>query len=155
MATTTKQNAFELLTKDHRKVADILAQLSDTTNRAIKTRQNLLQELKRELSLHEYIEENLFYPTVKDQAKTKETKELVLEAYEEHHVVDTIIDELSATSVEDDTWKAKLAVLKENIEHHVREEEHVLFPKAKKILDAKALEQMGEQIELMKQEGSM
>ena len=155
MATSAKSNALELLKKDHRKVAGILEQLADTTKRATKTRVELLQELKKELSLHEYIEENLFYPAVQDKAKNKETKELVAEAYEEHHFVNTIIDELSATEVEDDEWKAKLTVLKENIEHHVHEEEHEMFPKAKEILDAKALEKMAEQIELMKQEGAM
>jgi len=155
MATATKLDALELLKKDHEKVAKILEQLEDTTKRAAKTRHELLDELKKELSLHEHIEETLFYPSVKDNTSNKEVKELVSEAYEEHHLVNTIIDELYATPTEDDAWKAKLTVLRENIEHHVHEEEHDLFPKAKQTLGTQALEKMGEKIELMKQEGSM
>lgn len=155
MAQAAQPKAFEILKKDHRKVATILEQLADTTKRANKTRHELLDELKKELALHEHIEENLFYPAVQDKAKDKEVKELVSEAYEEHHLVDKIIDELYDTPTEDDAWKAKFTVLKENIEHHVNEEETELFPKAKETLGKEALDKMAEQIELMKQEGAM
>ena len=70
--------------------------------------------------IHERIEEEIFYPALKAHPKAKE---IVLEGFEEHHVVDEIMGELEATPVTDEQWAAKFKVLKENIEHHIQEEE--------------------------------
>jgi hemerythrin-like domain-containing protein len=86
-----------------------------------------------ELSIHEQIEEEIFYPAVRDGA-SKEGVEIVLEGYQEHHVVDVLIKELKATDVEDETYDAKFKVLTENVEHHIEEEEGEMFREARRAL---------------------
>ena len=112
-----------------------------TTERAVKTREELFNRIKRELTVHEVIEEEIFYPALKEHPRAKD---IVLEGYEEHHVVDTLMGELSALPYDDETWGAKFTVMKENIEHHVEEEEGDMFKKARQVFDAAELDQLGE-----------
>jgi hemerythrin superfamily protein len=139
--------ATKLLTKDHRKVQKILDQLVETTARSSAKRRELLQVLKQELQIHEKVEEKLFYPRLN---KGKE-KEQIIEAYEEHHLVDKLLAELEKTDIKDEHWKAKITVLRENLVHHIKEEENEIFPKAHQKLGEKALNEMGEKIQAMKQ----
>ena len=125
-------DAITLLTADHDKVKKMLADGEATTERAEKTRTELFAKLKEEMMVHESIEEEIFYPALKAHPKAKE---IVLEAYEEHHVVDEIMGELETTDVNDESWAAKFKVMKENIEHHIEEEEGEMFKKAKKVFD--------------------
>lgn len=134
-------DAIELLTDDHRKVKRLLDELDSTTERAVKTREELFNRIKRELTVHEVIEEEIFYPALKEHPRAKD---IVLEGYEEHHVVDTLMGELSALPYDDETWGAKFTVMKENIEHHVEEEEGDMFKKARQVFDAAELDQLGE-----------
>src|SRR5215212_8445466 len=113
-------DAFELLKKDHEKVSGIFEKLEPTTERGVKTREELFTQLKQELDVHARIEEEILYPLLK---QSSETEEITLEAYEEHHVVKQLLSELEDLSKDDETWGAKLKVLKENVEHHVEEEE--------------------------------
>lgn len=138
---------FELLIKDHKKVKGILEDLLATKANAHVQRTELLQSLKLELLLHEKIEEEVVYPLLKGK---KQTKDLTLEGYQEHHVVDMLVDELEHTDFKDELWKAKVTVLQENLLHHIKEEESELFPDAKKILSTKQLNSLQEQIKAMK-----
>jgi iron-sulfur cluster repair protein YtfE (RIC family) len=140
-------NILTLLKKDHEVVQHLLAELHESSNKAIKTRRKLLETLKQELTLHEEIEETIFYPPLKHHSKTKD---LILESYEEHHVVDLILAELDDLETNDERWKAKLSVLKENITHHIREEEKELFPKVKEVLNHDDLEKMGHEMQQKK-----
>ena len=142
-------DAITLLKADHDKVKGILAELEPTTERAVKTRTELFAKLKSELTVHEIIEEEIFYPTLKQHPKAKE---IVLEGYEEHGVVDTLMGELESLSVEDETWGAKASVMIENIEHHIEEEEGDMFIKARQVLDRDELEQLGKAMEARKAE---
>jgi iron-sulfur cluster repair protein YtfE (RIC family) len=137
-------NAFELLKQDHDKVAGIFEKLEPTTERALKTREELFAQLKGELDVHTEVEEQIFYPAIKD---AEETHEITLEAYEEHNVVKTLLAELDAEPKDTEEWKAKLTVLKENVEHHVEEEEGEMFPKARKVLDKETAEELGTRME--------
>ncbi|MDF2529951.1 MAG: hemerythrin [Gammaproteobacteria bacterium] len=130
--------ATKLLTKDHRKVQKILDDLVETSARSSAKRRELLQVLKQELQIHEKVEEKLFYPRL-------------IEAYEEHHLVDKLLAELEKTDIKDEHWKAKITVLRENLVHHIKEEENEIFPKAHQKLGEKALNEMGEKIQAMKQ----
>ena len=78
-------NAIKLLTDDHAKVKKLLTELHATTERGVKTREDLFTRIKTELTVHEIIEEEIFYPALKEHPKAKD---IVLEGYEEHHVVD-------------------------------------------------------------------
>lgn len=142
-------DALSFLKKDHAKVKELLETLSKTTSRAVRTRLLLLEEVSNLLKLHEDIEETLFYPSIKEKSKTRE---LTLEAYQEHHIVDLDLKEIVKLDPKSDEWKAKLTVLKEHVEHHVHEEEDVLFPKVKEVFDKTILESMGEKMEKMKEE---
>ena len=142
-------DAFELLKQDHEKVSGIFEKLEPTTERAVKTREELFTQLKQELDVHASIEEQIFYPAIKD---ADETHEITLEAYEEHAVVKTLLSELEADPKDTEEWAAKLTVLKENVEHHVEEEETEMFPKAKKVLSAEQIEELGTRMEAAKQQ---
>jgi hemerythrin-like domain-containing protein len=141
-------NAFQLLKEDHQKVSGIFQQLEPTTERATKTRTELFAKLKQELDIHAHIEETIFYPSIKREA---ETREIVLEGFEEHHVIKTLLKELEGMEVESEQWAAKLKVLQENVEHHVEEEEGEMFQKARQVLSEEQIKRLGEQMEAEKQ----
>jgi Hemerythrin HHE cation binding domain len=142
-------NAFELLKKDHEKVSGIFEKLDSTTERGVKTREELFTQLKQELDIHAQIEEQIFYPAIKE---AKETHEITLEAFEEHAVVKQLLAELDELPKDDETWGAKLTVLKENVEHHVEEEEGEMFASAKKVLSSEQIEALGARMEVAKKE---
>ena len=127
----------------------MLRKLDETTERAEVTRTEGLEKLKQELTVHEAIEEEILYPALIEFAKTKD---ITLEAYEEHHVVDTIMAELEQTPVDDETWAAKLTVMKENLEHHIEEEEDDMFKKARQVMDEAELKELGERMSARKAE---
>jgi hypothetical protein len=133
-------DAIQLLKTDHDNVKKLLNELESTTERAIKTRTDLFQTIRTELTVHEIIEEDIFYPALKDHPKAKD---IVLEAYEEHHVVDTLMGELGNLPVDDESWGAKAKVMQENIEHHIEEEEGEMFAKARQVFDRAELVELG------------
>jgi hypothetical protein len=133
-------DALTLLKQDHDRVKKMLAEGEDTTERAEKTRAELFERLKGDLMIHERMEEEVLYPALKQHPKARE---LALEGYEEHHVVDQILAELEQTDPTDETWAAKWKVAKENLEHHIDEEESEMFPKSRRAFSAEELEQMG------------
>ncbi|MEA2519182.1 MAG: hypothetical protein QOF49_1262 [Chloroflexota bacterium] len=141
-------DAIKLLTTDHEKVKGLLNELDSTTERGVKTRSELFATIKGELTLHEIVEEEIFYPELKAHPKAKD---IVLEGYEEHHVVDTLMAELEALDVTDETWGAKASVMKENIEHHIEEEEGEMFKQARQVFDRAELEDLGVRMEARKQ----
>ena len=142
-------NAFQLLKEDHQKVSGIFQQIEPTTERAEKTRTELFAQLKQALDIHARIEEAIFYPSIKRAA---ETREVVLEGFEEHHVIKMLLKELEAMPVDTEQWAAKIKVLKENVEHHVEEEEGEMFQKARDVLSEDEINQLGRQMEEMKKE---
>ena len=137
-------DAITLLKNDHDKVKRLLNELESTTERGVKTRQELFATIKGELTVHETIEEEIFYPALKSHPKAKD---LVLEAYEEHHVVDQVMAELEGLDVSDETWGAKATVMKENVEHHIEEEEGEMFKQARQVFERQELEELGAQME--------
>ena len=143
-------DAIALLKADHDKVKKMLAEGEETTERAEKTRTELFDTLKAELMIHERIEEEIFYPALKSHPKARD---IVLECYEEHYVVDEIMGELEATPVTDETWGAKFKVMKENIEHHIEEEEGEMFKQARQVFDTDELEALGARMMELKQLG--
>jgi hemerythrin-like domain-containing protein len=140
-------DAIALLKADHDKVKKMLADGERTTERGEKTRTELFATIKGELIVHERIEEEIFYPALKEHPKARD---IVLEGYEEHHVVDEIMGELEALDVTDETWGAKFKVMKENIEHHIEEEEGEMFEQARAVFDRQELEDLGARMESLK-----
>jgi hemerythrin-like domain-containing protein len=142
-------NAISLLEEDHRKMKKLLSELESTTERGVKTREELFATVKEELTVHETIEEEIFYPALKEHPKTKE---ITLEAYEEHHVVDMVMAEIEGVAYDDEKWGAKFKVMKENIEHHIEEEEKEMFKQARQALEESQLEALGERMKARKDE---
>src|SRR6185295_4061528 len=111
-------DAFELLKADHKKVAELFDLLETASG---KRKLDVFKQIKSELEVHTHIEETVFYPALE---KPEETHDLTLEAYEEHKVVKTLLAELAGARTANDEWQAKAKVLRENVEHHVEEEEN-------------------------------
>jgi len=141
-------DAITLLKTDHNKVKKLLTELESTTERGVKTRSELFATIKAELTVHEIIEEEIFYPELKAHPKAQD---IVLEAFEEHHVVDLLMGELESLDVSDETWGAKALVMKENIEHHIEEEEGEMFTQARRVFDKEELENLGERMAARKE----
>ena len=137
-------NAFQLLKNDHQIVSGLFDQIESASGQA-KTQ--LFNRLKSELDVHALIEEMIFYPALENK---KESREITLEAYEEHKVVKDLLAELANGSSADEEWDAKLKVLRENVDHHVDEEEGELFDKANDVLSDEDLERIGEDMEAEK-----
>lgn len=137
-------DVFKLLKSDHEKVAGIMDKIEGTTERALKTREELFTQLKTELDIHAEIEEKIFYPVLK---KAEESRDITLEAFEEHRLVKQLLNELDAEAKDDEKWTAKFTVLKENVEHHVEEEEGEMFKKARKVLTKEEIEELGTRME--------
>ena len=142
-------DAMSLLKDDHQKVKKLLAELESTTERGVKTREELFTKVKQELVVHEAIEEEIFYPALKEHPKTKE---IALEGYEEHHVVDTVMAEIEGVAYDDEKWGAKFSVMKENLEHHIEEEEGEMFKQARQVFDQNELTQLGESMKARRED---
>jgi hemerythrin superfamily protein len=144
-----KIDAIELLETDHRRMENLLAQGEQTTERGVKLRTELLDTLTRELNSHELIEEKVLYPALQSHPQAKD---IVLEGYQEHHVADLLVKELHGLARSDEQWGPKFKVLKENIEHHIKEEEGEMFRTARGIFSRDELQQLGALMAKMKAE---
>jgi iron-sulfur cluster repair protein YtfE (RIC family) len=140
-------DAILLLEREHRRLEELLAQGEETTERAIKGRTTLLDTLTAELERHELIEEKVLYPALQAHP---EAKAIVLEGFQEHHVADIIVRELHAVAKNDEQWGAKFKVLKENIEHHIQEEEGEMFRTARAVLTREELQTLGARMAAMR-----
>jgi hypothetical protein len=137
-------DVLELLTDEHDEAKAVFKKIEKADGAAAA---RLWDQLKGMLSLHEELEETFMYPQLKEERKTED---IILEAYQEHHVMDVLIEEISALDPKDETWHPKVKVLQENTEHHIEEEEGELFPKVRKIWDTAKREQVGRQMQEMK-----
>lgn len=143
-------NAIDLLKADHEKVKGILSQLSESTDRALKKRVELLDKLEMEITIHTQLEEQILYPAFKE-AGGKEQEEMYYEAKEEHRTVDSLVlPDLKGTDPSAPEFAGRVKVVKELLEHHIEEEETEMFPQAKKLLGKAKLDELGEQMEVMK-----
>jgi hemerythrin superfamily protein len=141
-------DAITLLEADHRRLETLLKRGEQTSERAMKARKALLDTIARALTIHETIEEQLLYPALEEHP---EARKIVLEGFQEHHVADLIMKELYQTAVTDEAWGAKFKVLKENIEHHIEEEEGPMFRTARGVMSRAELRALGEQMAEMKE----
>jgi hemerythrin superfamily protein len=143
------QDAIALLTADHREVAEMFEQFEQLGDRATTSKEKLKDKICKALIAHTTIEEEIFYPAVR-AANVEEGEDMVDEAIVEHAAAKDLIKQLQEMQPDDELYDAKVKVLSEQIEHHVKEEEKEMFPKAKKAgLDLLA---QGQEMALRKQE---
>src|SRR5499426_3486895 len=136
-------NATDVLKRQHREVEALFKKIEKTDEGS--ERRALLDQISQKLETHTMIEEEIFYPAIRE-LDTKKAEEMVDEAYEEHHVVKLVLDELPEVDVDDDRFEAKMTVLSELIEHHVDEEEKEMFKSAEK-LGSERLKALGAEME--------
>lgn len=141
-------DALTLLRNDHKTVKDLFRKFEKAGKNAVKTKQDLVEKLIEELSVHAVIEEQVFYPAIREEVP--ETEDLVLESLEEHHVVKWTLSELDGMSPEEERFTAKVTVLMESVLHHAEEEEQDLFPKVREAMGRKALGELGDRLEQAK-----
>lgn len=140
-------NAIDLLEAQHHEVDDLFSKIEKAKDAAAK--EKLFVQIADKLATHAAIEEHQFYPAV----KAKKTEDVLLESVEEHLGIKRVLADLLETPPSDESFDAKIKVLKEQVEHHVEEERTDLFPKVRKLLskdelDALAQEMTAEQVEL-------
>src|SRR4051812_16211691 len=115
-------DCLDLLTADHNRVRGLFKRCTSAEERDdIESMRLLTAKIVEELQIHMTIEEEIFYPVVRGESE--EISEAVYEGVEEHHVAKVLVEELAAMEPEGETWKAKVKVLIEAVEHHADEEE--------------------------------
>lgn len=140
-------DALELLMTDHQRVKDLFKEVesSQTENK----QRVIFETIKREIQLHAYIEENIFYPTF---AKFDEFKDIVAHSLEEHKEVHQLLQQISQLKTNAGQLKDKLFELRDKVEHHVQEEEGKFFPRVRQLMKRGEREQLGRHLQTAKQE---
>ena len=138
-----------LLKNVHKQIRKLFRDFKKAGDNARATKGKLVDRIIELLTVHTYIENEVMYPRVR--ALLPEVEDDVLESYEEHHVADVLVMELSTMKPDDERFTAKTMVLIENVEHHIEEEEEEWFPKVREGLGRKVLQELGaEMIEARK-----
>lgn len=132
-------DAITLLSADHDRVRGLFARWQEAADSEQLSRAGeLAGQIFEELRVHTAIEEETFYPSVRERGE--ELAETVEEGLQEHHVVDVLMEEIGGLALDAPEWQPKMTVLIENVEHHAGEEERELFPKVRSAFDAQGLE---------------
>jgi hemerythrin-like domain-containing protein len=140
---------FEVLTSDHDRVKKILEQMEQTSDRAGKRRETLLDNLSTALLPHMYGEEQYFYQILLDESADRET---VYEAFEEHRAAKAVLMDLEDAPSDDPRWLARCKVLKELVEHHIEEEESRVFDLARGIMEEDRAAEVAKRFKEIKKE---
>ena len=135
------------LKKEHDRFRVLLEQAKKTTARSSVKREKIFLEFSTLLALHERVEEKVLYLALEDHA---ETKSIVLEGVQEHHLADLLVAELKNMDVSDPDWGSKFHVMGEVVEHHLEEEEKKMFPQVKKVLSEKELLKISKKMDSMR-----
>ena len=139
------QDATEMLKSDHDHVKRLFSDFEALGELAVKGKQDVVGRICHELTVHAQIEEEIFYPRVRKAGE--EEKDEVLEGIEEHQLIKELVAGLEGMSTEDETFDAKVKVLKEQVEHHVEEEEGEMFPRVRNALGGAELARLGAQLQ--------
>ncbi|HEY2538290.1 MAG TPA: hemerythrin domain-containing protein [Stellaceae bacterium] len=132
---------YDELKKDHDQVKEMMTRIEEMSPRATTSKVKLFEEMKSSLTAHLRAEEKVFYDAIKQE---KSAHDSALEGYEEHHVADVLMREISRLSPSDERWTAKFTVLKESVAHHVEEEESEIWARAREVLDEARAQDLGE-----------
>lgn len=124
--TPVPQEATALLRADHKRVSALFEQYEKV--RSPEKKKDLVAEICKELTIHAQVEEEIFYPAVKQALKDHE---LVPEARVEHETLKSLIAQVKDAEADDEMFDARIHVLSEYVKHHVKEEQDEMFPKAR------------------------
>ncbi len=137
-------DAIVLLKEDHKEILKTFKDFEKAGENATQTKGKLVDRMIELLTVHTYIENEVMYPRVRELLPDLEDD--VLESYEEHHVADVLVVELSAMKPDAERFDAKTTVLIENVRHHIEEEEQEWFPKVREGLGRKQLQEIGSEM---------
>ena len=140
---------FDTLKRDHRKVKDELRKISATTSRAAKTREKLFNQIKSELEVHTRFEEEVFYPAVR---KVPGLSSNVGDALHEHDEAKSMLQALGRMDKTSNEFIEKLQELRQALDHHIKDEEQEMFPKAREGIAREDAEAMAEEYRGLKQQ---
>jgi iron-sulfur cluster repair protein YtfE (RIC family) len=134
-------DAIVLLKDEHKEIRKAFRAFEQAGHDAFVAKGRLVDRMIELLTVHTYLENEVMYPRVRELLP--ELEDDVLESYEEHHVADVLVMELSTMKPDDERFTAKTTVLIENVEHHMKEEEEEWFPQVRSGLGRKQLQQIG------------
>ena len=137
-------NAITMLKADHVTLKRLTRELEETGDKAVKERERLVAEIERQLKTHAQIEEEVFYPAFKAATEKMEEQSMFYEAAEEHHVVDMVLPSLKSANKKSPEFEAKATVLKELLEHHIKDEETEMFKVARQVFSEEQLREIGD-----------
>lgn len=140
------QSIFACLKEDHKEIKRLCKAITDEDSGATATAKSKFEQLRVLLLSHAKAEERAFYAPLKKLAVADDNEDLndiVLEGYEEHHVADFLMKELTHLDPSNERWMAKMEVLKEALEHHIEEEEEDMFKDAKDELEGAEIKNIG------------
>jgi hemerythrin superfamily protein len=146
MPTQKEATAIDLLKDQHREVEQLFSAFDKASSPDDK--EELFETIADKLAIHARIEEQYFYPAV----TAKKTEDMVLEAFVEHTSIKRLLADLLESDAEDPKFEAQMKVLKEQVEHHVEEEEEQLFPAAKKVLTKDELVALAQEMTALQME---
>ena len=138
-------DAIVLLKDEHKQIKRAFREFERAGENAHTAQGKAVDRIIELLTAHTYIENEVMYPRVRELLP--EVEDDVLESYEEHHVADVLVVELSTMKPTDERFQAKTTVLIENVEHHIDEEEQEWFPKVREGLGRKKLQAIGAEME--------
>ncbi len=148
------EDAIKLLTKNHREVEALFKKFESARDEDDDNKADIVAQICQALSVHAEIEEEIFYPAARD-ALSEKGEDLLDEAEVEHASIKDLVTQLEDAEPGDDLYDAKVKVLTEYVQHHVKEEEGELFPKVRKTdldLDQLGAEMFERKTELMAEE---
>lgn len=135
--------ATDYLTRQHREIELALREALDADNPDVKRSRFL--DIADALILHIAAEEQVFYPAVHDRPN----EDVLLESLEEHLAIKRLLSDLLALHGDDATFQPKLHVLREQAEHHHKDEEKKLFPEVRERFDDAWREALGRRMEAL------
>jgi hemerythrin-like domain-containing protein len=142
-------NATELLKNDHQKAVTLIGELeaADRQTGTVQTNTDAFNHLNELLMMHTLIEEEVFYPAMKE---FDESRDLARSLRKEHKEFERLLSHLSTMAPNVEEFQKTLADLRETVERHIDEEENELFPLAEELCEADRLQEMGRQMQEMK-----
>ena len=144
-------DATALLSNDHRAVGVLFSRLAETSPADVHERRLIFRAIKSELEAHSRVEEEVFYPAVM-RLRSREARETVRAALEEHQALDGLLAEIDQMEPDDPQFVARVSVLRQSVERHVLAEEGPLFSEARIHLTDERLEALGRRMEAFRRE---
>ena len=146
---TTAMNPVQMILDDHERVRQLFRQFQQADDQQQK--QQIADQVLMELTVHANLEEEIFYPAMRQKASGQEDQQMVQEAYEEHSQAKALIQQLQGMQASDPQFTTLFQQLQQDVEHHVQEEETEMLPKAQQELSDQ-MDRLGQEMAQRKQQ---